>query len=583
MRLSRRDFLELVLAAGAAGGAGLPRRGLAEAPKGRDWQGIPEGFYDTPPKGNVHLLHFSDIHGQLKPVYFREPNVNLGLHDFRGKPPLLVGEALLEHYGLERWGPQAHAFTYLDFEAAAEAYGRVGGAAHLATAVRRMRAERPGALLLDSGDTWHGSGPALWSEGQAMADFQKRLGVDACTGHWEFIYGDRRVEELVAELEGAGTEFLAQNVLDRDWLEPIFKGYTLHERNGVPVAVVGQAFPFTPIANPRYKIPQWTMGHRLDRLQQQVDQARQEGAQVVVLLSHAGMLTDMAYARRLRGVDVILGGHTHDPVPAPEVVEDAEGGRTLVANSGSNGKFLSVLDLEVRNGRVRDFHYRNLPIFADALPPDAEMQSLVEAAYAPYQERLSEVVGEVDGLLYRRGNFNGTFDEILARALLEGRDAEVAFTPGFRWGPSVLPGPVTFEDVMAQTCSTYSETTRTELTGEQIRAVLEDVANSIFNPDPLLHRGGDMVRTAGLRYAIDPTRKMGERISDLEIGGEPVDPKRKYVVASWADVQRPQDGPQAWDVLAEYFRSRGTVHVDRPYVPTLKGVDRSNPGLERLA
>jgi len=580
MRLSRRDFLELMLAAGAAGGLGGSGKTLAGSRSGSsDWREIPQDFYDVPRKGNVHLLHFCDLHGQLKPVHFREPNVNLGIHDFTGEPPLLVGKALLRHYGLDRFTPEAHAFTYLDFREAAEYYGRVGGAAHLATAVKRARAERPGALLLDSGDTWHGSGPALWTEGQAMADFQKQLGVDACTGHWEFIYGDERVQELVKDLEGAGTRFLAQNVVDRDWLDPIFDAYTLHEQNGVPVAVVGQAFPFTPIANPGYMFPQWSMGHRLERLQEQIDKARSDGAQVVVLLSHAGMLTDMAYARQLRGVDAILGGHTHDPVPYPEKVTDPDGEPTLVVNSGSNGKFLSVLDLEVRGGRIRDFHYRNLPIFANALEPEPEMQSLVDRVHEPYQDRLSEVVGEVDGVLYRRGNFNGTFDEILARALIEGRDAEVAFTPGFRWGPTVLPGKVTFEDCMNQTCSTYSETTRDEMTGEQIKNILEDVANSIFNEDPMLHRGGDMVRTAGMRYAIDPTRKMGERISELEINGEPMRPKRKYVVASWADVNEPQDGPQAWDVLADYFRNHGAVSVDEPYLPQLKGVSRDNPGL----
>ena len=577
MRLTRRDFLELMLAAGAAGAFARPGRGTA-AP-GTDWREIPADFYEVPRRGNVSLMHFCDMHGQLRPVYFREPSVNLGLYDFKGQPPLLVGEHLLEHYGLERFSPEAHAFTHLDFREAADYYGRVGGAAHLATAVKKVRAERPDALLLDSGDTWHGSGPALWSEGQVMADFQRQIGVDAFTGHWEFIYGDERVEELVAELGEAGTRFLAQNVLDRDWKDPVFDAYSIHEQNGVPVAVVGQAFPFTPIANPGYMFPQWTMGHRLDRLQEQVDRARDDGAQVVVLLSHAGMLTDMAYARQLRGVDAILGGHTHDPVPQPDTVTDPDGERTLVINSGSNGKYLSVLDLEVRDGRIRDYHYRNLPIFSNALEPDPEMQSLVDAAYEPYEDRLSEVVGEVDGVLYRRGNFNGTFDEILAQALIEGRDAEVAFTPGFRWGPSVLPGKVTFDDCMNQTCSTYSETTRSEMTGEEIKHVLEDVANSIFNEDPMLHRGGDMVRTAGLRYAIDPTRGMGDRIHDLEINGEPMDPKRKYVVASWADVNEPQDGPQAWDVLAEYFRSRGTVEVPEPYIPKLKGVSDDNPGL----
>ncbi|MFP4648999.1 MAG: thiosulfohydrolase SoxB [Halorhodospira sp.] len=580
MRLSRRDFLELMLAAGAAGAMTHPGRSLAGSSKrSGDWREIPADFYDVPRKGNVHLLHFCDLHGQLKPVYFREPNINLGLYEFKGQPPLLVGQELLRHYELDRFSPEAHAFTHLDFREAAEYYGRVGGAAHLATAVQRVRAERPGALLLDSGDTWHGSGPALWTEGQAMADFQKQLGVDACTGHWEFIYGDERVQELVKDLEEAGTKFLAQNVVDRDWVEPIFEAYTLDEQNGIPVAVIGQAFPFTPIANPGYMFPQWSMGHRLDRLQEQIDQARSDGAEVVVLLSHAGMLTDMAYARQLRGVDAILGGHTHDPVPYPEQIEDPDGEPTLVINSGSNGKYLSVLDLEVRDGRIRDFHYRNLPIFANALEADPDMHSLVETIYEPYQDRLTEVVGEVDGVLYRRGNFNGTFDEVLAQALREGRDAEVAFTPGFRWGPSVLPGEVTFEDCMNQTCSTYSETTREKLTGEEIKSILEDVANSIFNEDPMLHRGGDMVRTAGLRYAIDPTRGKGKRISELEINGEPMEPKRKYVVASWADVNEPQDGPQAWDVLADYFREHSAVSVQEPYVPKIKGISDDNPGL----
>lgn len=576
MHLSRRQFLEIMLASGAAG---LALGSRIVRASGRDWRKLPEDFYEVPPFGNVHLLHYTDTHAQLEPVYFREPSVNIGVRELRGDPPLLAGEALLEHYGIRRRTPRAHAFTHLDFVEGARTYGPMGGYAHLKTAIELMREERPDAMLMDGGDTWQGSGPALWTDGQDMVDAQKRMGIDVTTGHWEFTYGDERVREIVEELKGEDIEFLAQNVLDRDWLDPVFKAYTIRELNGTPVAIIGEAFPYTPIANPGYKIPQWTFGIREDKLQQEINSARDEGAQIVVLLSHSGMLTDIEIAKRVDGLDVIMGGHTHDPIPQPEEVENAGGGRTIVSNGGSNGKFLCVLDLDVGNGGIRDYQYTALPIFADHLEPDPDVADYVSKAREPFRERLDETLATTDDLLYRRGNFNGTFDEIIVRALMEGRDAEVALSPGFRWGVSVLPGePITFDEVMTHTATTYSETTRNEMTGEELKFVLEDVANSIFNPDPWFHRGGDMVRTGGLRYTITPDNEMGERISDLEINGEPVDPDRTYVVASWASVDEPQDGAPVWELVSDYLRDRETVSVDEPFIPKLKGV-QNDPGL----
>ena len=479
-----------------------------------------ERFYDAAaPFGNVWLLHFTDCHAQLNPLCFREPSVNLGVGDARGRPPHLVGEALLRHFGIAPGTRDAHAFTYLDFARAARAYGRMGGFAHLATLIASMRASRPGALLLDGGDTWQGSATSLWTRGQDMVDAAKLLGVDVMTAHWEFTYGAARVQEVIANDLAGRIDFVAQNVSTPDFGDPVFAPYVMRHVNGVAVAIIGQAFPYTPIAHPRYFVPDWTFGIQEERLQKVVDEARAKGAQVVVLLSHNGMDVDLKLASRVAGIDAILGGHTHDGVPQPSLVANA-GGRTLVTNAGSNGKFLGVLDLDVKGAHVADFRYRLLPVFANLLPPDTAMAALIAKVRAPFTARLAERLAVTEGLLYRRGNFNGSVDQVILDALMAEKDAEIAFSPGFRWGTSLLPGDaITLEHLMDQTAITYPYVTVTMMTGETIKTILEDVADNLFNPDPYYQQGGDMVRVGGMRYAIAPDAAMGERISEMESGG----------------------------------------------------------------
>jgi len=569
MSMHRREFLQ-VLAAAAAAGLALDSPSLLAAQDGR-------GAYQLPPFGNVHLLHFTDCHAQLLPIYFREPDTNLGVGAARGVAPHLVGEQLLRAFGIPPGSREAYAFSCLDFAAAARAYGRVGGFAHLATLVRLLKASRPGALLLDGGDTWQGSATALWSRGQDMVDAAKLLGVDMMTAHWEFTLGAERVRELVDKQLAGHIEFLAHNVKTSDFGDPVFKPWALREMNGVPVAVIGQAFPYTPIAHPRSLTPDWTFGLEEEPLQAAVDEARGQGAQVVVLLSHNGMDVDLKLAGRLRGVTAILGGHTHDGVPAATPVTNA-GGKTLVINSGSNGKFLSVLDLQVKDGRVADFRYKLLPVFADLLPADAGMAALIEKARAPHLAKLGEKLAVSEGLLYRRGNFNGSWDQLILDALLEVKGADVAFSPGFRWGTSLLPGEdITMEQLMAQTAITYPHSTLTELTGAQIKAVMEDVCDNLFNPDPYLQQGGDMVRVGGLTYACAPGAAMGDRIRDLRLQGKPLEAGKKYKVAGWAPVAPGASGQPIWDVVGTWLRARKTVASPRLNLPSVIGME-GNPG-----
>jgi len=563
MNLSRREFLQIMAAAGAAGL--LP--GLA---RGAD-------PYDLPTFGNVGLLHYTDCHAQLLPVYYREPNINLGISDMQGRWPHLVGRKVLEHYGIAPGTAEAHAFTYLDFIEAAQKYGKVGGFAHLATLVKRLRAARPGSLLLDGGDTWQGSATSLWSNAQDMVDAQLALGVDVMTAHWEMTFGAERVEEIIKKDFAGKIDFVAQNVLDT-WEEPVFPGFTLREINGVPVAIIGQAFPYTPIANPRYMVPDWSFGIREERMQKMVDEARGAGAQVVVVLSHNGADPDLKMASRVSGIDAILGGHTHDAIPKPAEVRNP-GGTTLVINSGSNAKFLSVLDLDVRDGKVRDYRFHQLPVFSNLLPADPEMSALIEKHRAPYKDKLAEPLAVSDSLLYRRGNFNGTFDQLICDALIATQDAQIALSPGFRWGTTLLPGQtITFEDLMTQTAITYPTVTVNEFTGEFLKTILEDVADNLFNKDPYYQQGGDMVRVGGLRYALDPTQDIGSRVTAMELDGKPIDPKKTYKVTGWASVAQPLDGTPVWDAVAGYLRDRKTVRVDEVNTPKLVNVD-NNPGL----
>jgi len=576
MNLSKREFLQVLASAGAAGMA-LGRHAQADA------QAAQQALYELPRFGNVSLLHFTDCHAQLKPIWFREPSVNLGLGSMNGQLPHLVGERLLKAAGIPAGTPQAHAFTMLDFETAARRYGRVGGFAHLATLVKMLKASRPGALLLDGGDTWQGSATSLWTNAQDMVDACKLLGVDVMTGHWEFTYGMERVKAIVdGDLKGK-VDFVAQNVKTTDFGDPVFAPYVIRPINGVPVAIIGQAFPYTPIANPRYLVADWSFGIQDENLQKMVDEARGKGAQVVVVLSHNGMDVDLKMASRVRGVDAIFGGHTHDGVPVAVPVKNG-GGTTLVTNAGSNGKFLGVMDFDVKGGKVADFRYRLLPVFANQLQPDAAMDALITRVRAPYEKKLNETLAVSDGLLYRRGNFNGSWDQLVCDALMDVQGADIAFSPGFRWGTSLLPGDaITRELMMDQLAITYPYATVTPMSGQTIRTVLEDVADNLFNPDPYYQQGGDMVRVGGLTYTLTPGEKMGSRISDLHLKGQPLAADKTYKVAGWAPVA--EEAAKAghkpvWDVVETWLRSSpgGRVAPRRINTPRLVGVE-GNVGL----
>ncbi|GAB1414185.1 thiosulfohydrolase SoxB [Candidatus Desulfobacillus denitrificans] len=574
MSMNRREFLQILAAASAAGFALDSRELLAAAGGGR--------LYDLPRFGNVHFLHFTDCHAQLLPIHFREPSVNLGVGAAAGKPPHLVGEPLLKAFGIRPKSLEAHAFTCLDFAEAAKVYGKVGGFSHLATLVKRLRASRPGALLLDGGDTWQGSATALWSKGQDMVDACKLLGVDMMTPHWELTYGAARVQEIVEKDLKGKMEFLAQNVKTSDFGDPVFAPYALREMNGVPVAVIGQGFPYTPIANPRYLIPDWTMGIQDEEMQKVVNEARGKGARVVVVLSHNGMDVDLKMASRVTGIDAILGGHTHDGVPAPTRVKNA-GGSTLVMNSGSNGKFLSVLDFDVRGGKIQGFRYKLLPVFANLLPADAEMAAYIDKVRAPHRAKLEETLAVSEGLLYRRGNFNGSWDQLILDAMLDVKGAQIAFSPGFRWGTSILPGQaITFEHVMDQTAITYPYSTLTDMSGAMIKDILEDVGDNLFNADPYKQQGGDMVRVGGMRYACDPNAAIGSRIRDMRLidqhGGQPIEANKTYKVAGWAPVAEGASGEPIWEVVAKWLRDKKTVAPRRLNAPKLIGM-AGNPGL----
>jgi sulfur-oxidizing protein SoxB len=585
--MSRREFVKLMGIAGAAGW--MPSSVFSAARQ-------PSDLYEVPKFGNVTLLHITDCHAQLNPIYFREPNVNLGIGGALGKAPHLVGDRLLKHFDIAPDSIEAHAFTYLNFDEAAAQFGRVGGFAHLKTLVDRVRDDRgPGnSLLMDGGDTWQGSGTAYFTRGKDMVGACNLLGVDVMTGHWEFTYRDEEVIENIGEFNG---DFVAQNVrVTEDALFDYrfadfegydedaglaFKPYTIKEVGGVRIAVIGQAFPYTPIANPQRFIPDWTFGIRDEQMQAIVDTVREnEKPDAVVLISHNGMDVDLKLASIVSGIDVIFGGHTHDGVPAPSVVKNP-GGKTLVTNAGSNGKFLGVMDLDVRNGKVQDFRYRLLPVFSNLLPANAEMQAYIDKVRAPYRDQLEEELAVATETLYRRGNFNGTFDQVICDALNEVNDAQISLSPGFRWGTTVLPGQtITMDNVMDQTCITYPETYRREMTGEDIKVILEDVCDNLFNVDPYFQQGGDMVRVGGLDYVCDPTAGFGKRISNMTLDdGTPIDAAKKYVVSGWATVSSQAPGRPIWEVVADYLRVKGEAKIKKLNTPKLVNVG-GNPGIE---
>lgn len=534
-------------------------------------------LYDIPAFGNVSLLHFTDCHAQLLPIYYREPSINLGVGSAEGKVPHLVGASLLDRFGIKPGSRQAYAFTHLDFCAAARAYGKVGGFAHLASLVKRLKASRPNALLLDGGDSWQGSATALWTAGQDMVEASLELGVDVMTGHWEFTYGAERVLHVVRNDFKDKVAFVAQNIERHDSEHPVFDAYVIREQNGIPVAIIGQAFPYTPKANGAQFTPDWEFGIDEARLQAVVNEVRNKGAQVVVLLSHNGMDIDLKLAARVSGIDMILGGHTHDGVPVPSVVQNS-GGATIVTNAGSHGKFLATIDFDVKNGRVADYRYHLLPVFSELLPADPVMQATIDRVRAPYQSLLQEPIAESQQLLYRRGNFNGSWDQLIVEALMQVKGAEIAFSPGFRWGTTLLPGQlITRENLMEQTAITYPNTSLVQMTGAEIKQHLEKLCDKIFNDDPYQHQGGDMVRTGGLVYACEPAAKVNSRISDMTLNGQPMQADKSYQVARWGVGSAQSAGEPVWAVVEQYLKSAPIVKDYAPNVPRLIGLG-SNPG-----
>ncbi len=554
--ISRRDFLQVSMAASAmlgASGFGTWSRLAAQQALTQDQ--LLE--FDT--FGNVSLIHVTDIHAQMKPIYFREPSINIGVGDNKGAVPHVTGADFRRLYGIDDGSPAHYALSSGDFSALAQAYGRVGGLDRVATVINAIRAARPDALLLDGGDTWHGSFTCYHTEGQDMVNVMNALKPDAMTFHWEFTLGSDRVAEIV---EGLPFAALGQNIFDAEWDEPaeLFPPYKFFERGGVKIAVIGQAFPYMPIANPGWMFPEYAFGIRDENMQDMVDEVRAQGAELVVCLSHNGFDVDKKMAGIVTGIDVILSGHTHDALPEPVLVGD-----TIIVASGSNGKFVSRIDLDVQNGRMMGFRHKLIPIFSDVITPDKEVAAVIDAERAPYEAELQEVIGESESLLYRRGNFNGSWDDLICDALLSERDAEIALSPGVRWGPSLIPGQkITREDIWNVTSMTYPNAYRTEMTGEFLKIVLEDVADNIFNPDPYYQQGGDMVRVGGMGYRIDISKPQGERISEMTLlsTGEAIDPARTYVVAGWASVNEGTEGPPIWDVVEAHISKLGTVRLD---------------------
>lgn len=561
MEVTRRDFLKLLAIAGGVGATS--RHVLAAAMK-------PERLLEFQPLGNVTLLHITDTHATLLPVYYREPDTLIEVGEWKDKPPYVTGQAFLKAYGFNRGSPEAYAYTYLDFPKLAAQYGKMGGYAHLATLVKQVRAERQGkTLLLDGGDTLQGSATSLWSRGLDMLEATNQLGVEVFTAHWEFIYGIDRVKEFFGDRESRGLfrgEFIAQNVKDATWGDPVFRPYTIKEVGGVKIGIIGQAFPYTPISHPRRFVPDLTFGIQEDGMQKLVNELRdQKKVDLVVLLSHNGLYVDRKLAGRVKGIDVILGGHTHDGVPKPIMV-----GKTIVINSGSHGKFLSRLDLDIRNGQMVDYRYKLIPVLSKFIPEDKEMSALISKIRSPHEAKLAEKLAVSESLLYRRGNFNGSFDEIILDALLKHYDAQVAFSSGFRWGITILPGQtVTLEDVYGHTSLTYPNSWVREMTGEEIKTVMEDVGDNLFNKDSYYRQGGDMLRVGRLTYTINPEKKMGERITEIEVGGKPMEPKKRYKVTGWASMME-VDGPPVFNVVADYLRSAKRVKIDtRPRVKVM--------------
>ena len=547
---SRREFIQL---------ASVSAMLLATKP----WNSVAakqslktDDLLDFDAKGQVTLLHLTDMHGQLNPVYYRPPSENFGVGEFEGIPPHLVGEAFLEHFGILPNTPLAYAHTMVDYVPLAMEYGKLGGLDHTSTLIKAIRSERGNdkVLLLDGGDTWQGSYTSLKTQGEDMVEVMKALGTEAMVGHWEFTFGQQRLKELIDKLE---YPFLGGNVFDTEWDEPVFESTAFFEKGGVSVAVIGQHFPYTPIANPNYMVKGWSFGIRPEVLQKNVDEAKKQGAEIVVLLSHNGFDVDQKLATMIQGIDVILTGHTHDAIPKGIRIKD-----TLLLSSGSHGKYLGRVDLKVKNGKVVETSSNLIPVFSDVIAPDKEMTKLIKQIRSPYEKECNRIIGKTDNLLYRRGNFNGSWDDVICDAIMQERDTEISLSPGFRWGTTLLPGQnITVDDIYSQTSMNYPEVYRIEMTGKMIKDLLEDVCDNIFNPDPFFQQGGDMVRVGGLSYTCNPKNKIGNRISNLRIISSDIllESNQKYVVGGWGSVNQNVKGPAIYNLLENFISEKKVI------------------------
>lgn len=551
MGITRREFLQIAtLAAGVT----------AISPSALARNLTPENLFKFKSTGNITILHTTDTHAQLVPMFYREPDTNIGVGENRGKPPHITGKEFLGYFGFKPGTLESYAYTSDDFLNLAKKYGKVGGYTHIASIVKRIRAERDGKVLfIDGGDSLQGSATALWSRGEDMVRVMNKMGYDVMTGHWEFTYPEERVLELIRMMNFS---FIAQNVHDATWGDSVFKPYVIKPVNGITVAIIGQAFPYTPIANPIRFIPNWSFGIKDDNMQKIVDEVRAMNVDLVIVISHNGFDVDKKMAGRVKGIDMIFGGHTHDGIPKPIPV-----GKTLVINSGCYGKFLSRMDIEVKGRKIIDYSFRLIPVMSELIDPDPDMSKLIEEIRGPHKSRLDEVIGHTEDVLYRRGNTDGTFDDLICESLIDYYDVEFAFSPGFRWGRTVLPGPITVDDIYSQTAITYANTYKTSIKGSMLKELLEDIADNIFNPDPYRQQGGDMVRSAGLNYTLKVNETMGKRIQDLKVRGKTVDHDKEYAMAGWAAMSE-QSGMPVYDILIDYIKKKKVIKVklERPKV-----------------
>lgn len=567
--MNRREFLQ---ALGIAAAGGFP---LAWNSTGA--QAASQMMYEVPRFGNVSLMYIADTHGQLLPSYLREPASHMAVGAHGNLPPHLVGESFLEHFRIVPQSRRAYAHTHLNFADAARVFGRMGGYAHLATLTGWLRQQRPDAILLDGGDTWQGSALALWTKGEAMVAASRQLGLEAMTGDWEFAYGRERFSELVRAM-GPGERFLACNVRTADGAPLPIQPSTICFTHGGAVGVVGLACPQVNRNAARQFAPGIEFSLDEAAIQAAVDDVRRRGARVVVLLSHAGLMADVKLAGRVSGIDVVLSAHSHDAMPEPLLVR-ARRGHTLVFSVGANGKFLGLLDLQVTDGRLRDYRYRLLPVFANLIPADPAMAALIDKLRAPYAERLATELARTDELLYRRGNFGGTFDQLMLDAIQQHTGADVAVSPGHRWGTTLLPGEaITTECLLDQTAVPAPEVVTARMTGAELRHHLEVWCDGVFSADPYRLTGEDMVRVGGLTYVCDPGADFGSRIRDIRRNGLPLDPDRPLRVAGWGLALQGEVGPPVWQVTADYLRSLRIVRSVVPNLPGLVGVG-NNRGL----